>query len=100
MNHDEDHLRAGADLQSRRVNVSGAIVVALAVLGLAIYLITDHWPHVLAALPYAAIIAVVGVHLLVHRGHSQGGHNHGGHNHGGPSDSGRSDTRPDDRRAA
>lgn len=106
MNHDEhrppgdrppsDRALGAGDfaVEHRRVNASGAIVVVLAVVGLAVYLITDHWPHVLAALPYAAIIAVVGVHLLMHRGHGHSGHGHGGHDHGGLTD-----TRPDRRNA-
>lgn len=95
MNHEEHRpLSAGVDVQTRRINTSAAIVVALAVLGLAVYLITDHWPHVLAALPYAAIIAVVGVHFLMHRGHGHGGHTQGGHHQGGHHQGGQS-TRDD-----
>ena len=43
-------------------------------------MVTDHWPHVLAALPYAGIIAVIAVHFLMHRGHNHAGHNDAGHN--------------------
>ncbi|MEJ1087700.1 DUF2933 domain-containing protein [Microbacterium sp. Mu-80] len=56
-------------------------VLALAVAGILIYLVVDHWPHVLAALPYVGIVALVAMHLFGHGGHGgQGGHGgHGGH---------------------
>ncbi|WP_208012839.1 DUF2933 domain-containing protein [Nesterenkonia salmonea] len=59
-------------------------VVALAVSGIIIYLLVDHWPHVLAALPYLGIIAMMLMHLFMHKGH--GGH--GGK--AGPKDKGSS----------
>jgi hypothetical protein len=82
MNHDEHRPTSpGVSSENKRVKTSGMIVIALAALGLVIYLVTDHLPHVLAALPYAGIIAVVAVHLLMHRGHSHGGRNTTGHDH-------------------
>ncbi|TLP98673.1 DUF2933 domain-containing protein [Nesterenkonia salmonea] len=58
--------------------------MALAVSGIIIYLLVDHWPHVLAALPYLGIIAMMLMHLFMHKGH--GGH--GGK--AGPKDKGSS----------
>lgn len=74
-----------------RVPVAIWVVLALAVAGIVIYLLVDHRPHVLAAVPYAAIVAVLAFHLFGHGGH--GGHGgaaggggagggHGGHGRG------------------
>ncbi|TFD81585.1 DUF2933 domain-containing protein [Cryobacterium fucosi] len=85
MNHDE-HAPVpsqGAPGSDRdRTKLYGWIVLGLAVAGLAFYLITDHWPHVLAALPYAGIILVMGMHLFMHKGHNHGGGSASGHVHG------------------
>ncbi|WP_458040511.1 MULTISPECIES: DUF2933 domain-containing protein [Bacteria] len=56
-------------------------VLALAVAGIIIYLVVDHWPHVLAALPYVGIVALVAMHLFGHGGHGGRGERggHGGH---------------------
>lgn len=46
-----------------------------------IYLLTSHWLHVLDALSYLFVIAMLAMHLF---GHGHGGHGHGGHGgHGG-----------------
>lgn len=58
--------------RGRPVPPSMWLVIALAVVGIVVYLLIDHWPHVLAALPYVGIIVVVGMHLFGHGGH--GGH--------------------------
>lgn len=55
------------------------VIIALAVAGIAIYLIIDHWTHLAAAAPYAGIIVIALLHLFGHRGH--GGH--GGHDGSG-----------------
>lgn len=57
-----------------RIPLYAWLIIALSVIGIAIYLVVDHWPHVLAALPYLGIIAVAAMHLFGHRGHG-GGHN-------------------------
>ena len=69
--------------QAAGSRVSLWIILALAVIGIAVYLLVDHWPHVLAALPYLAIVAIVAMHLFGHRGHggeaAAGSHgDHGG----------------------
>ena len=53
------------------------VIIALAVAGIVIYLVVDHWTHLAAAAPYAGIIAIALLHLFGHRAH--GGHaGHGG----------------------
>lgn len=74
-------------------------VLALAVTGLVIYLVTDHWTHLLAALPYVAIIAFTAMHLFMHKGHNHGGHNPGGHNHDDPTPGGHDQGATDEGRA-
>lgn len=38
------------------------------------YLTADHWGHLLAALPYAILLACPLMHVFMHHGH--GGHDH------------------------
>lgn len=38
----------------------------------AVYLISNHWLHVLDALPYLWVVLMMGMHLFMHGGH--GGH--------------------------
>lgn len=97
MNHDERQPigPGGVDAQHKQVTTSGTIVLALATLGLVIYLATDHWPHLLAALPYVGIIAVIGVHLLMHRGHNHAGPKHASPSHAGPIHAGPDHAGPD-----
>ena len=64
------------------VPVSMWIILALAVAGIAVYLLVDHWPHVLAALPYLGIVAVVAMHLFGHGGHGGQGSSGGTGPHG------------------
>lgn len=64
------------------------LIIALSVIGIAIYLVVDHWPHVLAALPYLGIIAVAAMHLFGHRGHGGGHNGHRNAAHGGSGDPG------------
>lgn len=55
----------------------GVVIVLIAAAG--VYLITNHWLHVLDALPYVWVVLMMGMHLLMHGGHGRGGH--GGHRH-------------------
>lgn len=84
MNHDEHPATdpGAVNEDNKRLKWFGAIVLALATLGLVLYLVTDHGPHLLAALPYAGIIVVMTAHLFLHRGHSHGGHKSADHRHG------------------
>ena len=42
-------------------------IIALAVAGIVIYLVIDHWTHLAAAAPYAGIIVIALLHLsLIH----------------------------------
>jgi uncharacterized membrane protein YgcG len=50
-------------------------LLAVLVAGAAVYLVTNHWLHILDALPYLGVVLVMGMHLFMHGGH--GGH--GGH---------------------
>lgn len=59
--------------RERRMPLHPWLVIALSVIGIAVYLVVDHWPHVMAALPYLGIIALTSVHLFGHRWHG-GGH--------------------------
>lgn len=46
----------------------------------AVYLISNHWLHILDALPYLGVVLMMGMHLFMHGGHSHDGHGgHGGH---------------------
>ncbi|TFB71572.1 DUF2933 domain-containing protein [Cryobacterium glaciale] len=50
----------------------GWVIIVLAVLGLVLYAITEHWAHLPTALPYIGIVLVAGMHLFGHRGHQHG----------------------------
>ena len=78
---------------ARRQSIGyGWVVLALAVVGLVVYLVTDHLPHLVGALPYAGLIAVTVAHLFMHGGHSHHGGGHpDGHDH---REAGRQDPRP------
>ncbi|MDJ0323949.1 DUF2933 domain-containing protein [Cryobacterium sp. PH31-AA6] len=85
MNHDEhatapskDEPASGPD----RTKLYAWIAVGLAVTWLAFYLVTEHWPHVLVALPYAGIVLMLVMHLFMHKGHSHGGGSASGHAQG------------------
>jgi hypothetical protein len=56
---------------------AGIVTCGFLLIG-AIFLLTEHWAHVLGALPYLLILACPLMHLFMHKGH--GGH--GGHRHG------------------
>ena len=48
----------------------------------AVYLVTNHWLHILDALPYLWVVLMMSMHLFMHGGH--GGHGRHGHaGHGG-----------------
>ena len=82
--HQPDGGRGEEPARAVRMPLLGWIIIALSVIGILVYLVVDHWPHVLAALPYVGIIAVVAMHLFGHRGH--GGAGHGERGHSGHSD--------------
>jgi uncharacterized membrane protein YgcG len=58
----------------------------------AVYLVTNHWLHILDALPYLWVVLMMSMHLFMHGGH--GGHGRRGHaGHGGTGhDTGRSES--------
>lgn len=69
--------RAPRGRWSRGIALQMWTIVALAVAGIVIYVVVDHWTHMAAAAPYVGIIAIAAMHLFGHRGH--GGHRHGGY---------------------
>ena len=75
------HIPAGDENPHPRrkgsIPVYGWLIIGLSVVGIAIYLVVDHWPHVLAALPYLGIIAVAAMHMFGHRSHGGGHDGHG-----------------------
>lgn len=53
-------------------------LLTVLIAGAAVYLITNHWLHILDALPYLGVVLMMGMHLFMHGGH--GGHGGpGGH---------------------
>jgi hypothetical protein len=51
--------------------------VLLAFLAIAaFFLITEHWAHLLGALPYVFVLLCPILHLLMHGGHGSGHHGH------------------------
>jgi hypothetical protein len=69
--HRDKQKPSGLDL--RNPFIEGAVIVLIA--AAALYLITNHWLHILDALPYVWVAFMMGMHLFMHGGH--GGH--GGH---------------------
>ncbi|KSU51693.1 MULTISPECIES: DUF2933 domain-containing protein [Gordonia] len=68
----------------RRMPVTSWLIIGISVLGTAIYLFIDHLPHVVAVLPYVAIIGMAAMHLFGHRHHT-GAHDSNHRRHGGDS---------------
>lgn len=66
---------SGLDL--RNPFIGGAVIILIA--AAALYLITNHWLHILDALPYLWVVLMLGMHLFMHGGHGHG--SHGGHDH-------------------
>jgi hypothetical protein len=64
--------------------VTAWLIIGISVLGIAIYLFIDHLPHVVAVLPYVAIIGMAAMHLFGHRHHT-GAHDSNHPRHGGDS---------------
>lgn len=56
------------------------------------FLITEHWAHTVAALPWALLLLCPLFHLFMHRGHGHGGHSHSRHG-GGSADAAHSQGR-------
>lgn len=42
-----------------------------------VYLISNHWLHILDAVPYLGVVLMMGMHLFMHGGH-RGHEGHGG----------------------
>lgn len=86
----------GGGTSRRAMPVTAWLIIGLAVLGIVIYLFIDHLPHLVAVLPYVAIIGMAAMHLFGHRHH--GGSHHSGetrsggsHHNGGSESSGAQD---------
>lgn len=56
-------------------------LLTVLIAGAAVYLITNHWLHILDALPYLGVVLMMGMHLFMHGGH--GGHGSAGRGPGG-----------------
>ncbi|MET3141348.1 UNVERIFIED_ORG: hypothetical protein ABIB19_000202 [Arthrobacter sp. UYEF10] len=54
----------------------------------AVYLISNHWLHVLDALPYLGVVLMMGMYLFMHGGNSGHGGHHGAGRPGGGEGSG------------
>lgn len=80
--HSADHPGEGGP--RRRMPVTAWLIIGISVLGIAIYLFIDHLPHVVAVLPYVAIIGMAAMHLFGHRHHT-GAHDSNHRRHGGDS---------------
>ncbi|GFZ93864.1 DUF2933 domain-containing protein [Nesterenkonia alkaliphila] len=82
--HQEPHHRHAGPVSTPRPGGTPIYawgVVALALIGIIIYLLVDHWPHVVAALPYLGIIAMMLMHIFGHGGHGKAGSKNGGGPH-------------------
>lgn len=56
----------------------GAVAMLSIIVG--VYLLREHWGHVLGVAPYALLLACPLMHLFMHGGHGgHGGHDHGKH---------------------
>jgi len=69
-------------MDRNRFPAYGWVVLGLAVIGLIGYLVSDHWTHLVAALPYVGIILFTVMHLFMHKGHSHDRGTSSGHDHG------------------
>ena len=47
-------------------------LLTVLIAGAAVYLVANHWLHILDALPYLGVVLMMGMHLFMHGGH--GGH--------------------------
>ena len=70
--HQHSDKASSGSVARRRMPVTAWLIIGVAVLGIVIYLVIDHWTHLAAAAPYAGIIVIALLHLFSHRGH--GGH--------------------------
>ncbi len=72
-NHDH-HTQDSADQEDRRpfspLKGAAAMVGVIA----AVFILREHWGHVLGFLPYALLLACPLMHIFMHGGH---GHHHG-----------------------
>ena len=60
-------------------------LLTVLIAGGAVYLISNHWLHILDALPYLGVVLMMGMHLFMHGGHGgasrPGGGGGSGHVH-------------------
>lgn len=63
---------ATVTLDIRDPFTGGVIIVLIA--AAAVYLISNHWLHILDALPYLGVVLMLGMHLFMHGGHGVQGH--------------------------
>ncbi|MFB9653470.1 DUF2933 domain-containing protein [Pseudarthrobacter oxydans] len=80
MNHDHQHpggSRPGMQPpvqpapDRRALYLRGALTVLIIIA--VFYLLTNHWVHVLDALPYFFVVGMMAMHLFGHGGHGGGG---------------------------
>lgn len=45
------------------------VLLTVLIAAAAVYLITNHWLHILDALPYLGVVLMMGMHLFMHGGH-------------------------------
>lgn len=56
-------------------------LLAVLIAGASVYLVWNHWLHILDALPYVGVVLMMGMHVFMHGGH--GGHGGAGRSGGG-----------------
>ena len=66
------HEHGTAPDHGKRQNIAMWVFLAIVLY----FLVTEHWAHVVAYLPYALLLACPFMHLFMHGGH--GGHGDGG----------------------
>lgn len=74
---------------SRRPELPGAVrgpfqpwtqtLLIVLIAGAAVYLITNHWLHILDSLPYLGVVLVMSLCMFGHGGHGGHGGSHQGH---------------------
>lgn len=74
-------IRPAPDPRALLIRGGLTVLIIIAV----IYLLTNHWLHLLDALPYVFVVGMLAMHMFGHGGHGGHGGSHGGHggSHGG-----------------